>query len=70
MHLLPVRVEGFRSLALIEIELQPHTALFGENDAGVGCLLDVLARALDRQAKPQVALKLIEALGAARAPRT
>jgi putative ATP-dependent endonuclease of OLD family len=46
MHLRRVRVEGFRSLAALEVELETHTALFGENDAGVGLLLDALTRAL------------------------
>jgi putative ATP-dependent endonuclease of OLD family len=46
MHLLRVCVEGFRSLGSVELELETHTALFGENDAGVSLLLDVLARAL------------------------
>lgn len=46
MKVLRVRVEGFRSLAALELELETHTVLFGENDAGVSLLLGVLARAL------------------------
>ncbi|MBL8901431.1 MAG: DUF2813 domain-containing protein [Planctomycetes bacterium] len=46
MRVRRVRVEGFRSLASLEVELAESTALFGENDAGVGLLLDALTRAL------------------------